>query len=246
MEETRSKKWLLVSDLDGTLTDDDGEMRALEELGIHVALVVNSSRPRDSVLRTLDLLPAGVRVDGLITAMGTEVMVEGVDRPDWMARFDGWDRGPIDEFMERRGILPHRPEFQGAYKASYHVEPSRWEEFRLKVLDLVPGSVVVTSGDSDFDVLPATAGKDKAAEWVARQMGFDPSRVIVAGDSGNDLAMFHALRMAIAVANSRPELIESADPERTYFSTQPHALGVIEGLRHWGALPAGKGKEAIL
>ena len=94
MEETR-RQWLLVSDLDGTLTGHDGGVRALAGLGVHVALVLNSSRPRASVLRTLDLLPAGVRIDGLITAMGTEVMVAGVDRPDWKERFGDWDRRPI-------------------------------------------------------------------------------------------------------------------------------------------------------
>ncbi|QJE94533.1 HAD-IIB family hydrolase [Luteolibacter luteus] len=240
MEETRSRQWLLVSDLDGTLTGHDGGVSSLSELGVRVALVLNSSRPRASVLRTLALLPTGLKIDGLITAMGTEVMVDGVDRNDWTEKFRGWDRRPVDAFMESVGMLPHRPEHQGVYKASYHVPAERWQEFRRRVLDLVPASVVVTSGESDFDVLPAAAGKDKATAWVARLMGFDPSRVIVAGDSGNDVDMFNAARMAIAVSNSRHELIDRVNPAKTYFASQPSALGVIEGLRHWGALPDGK------
>jgi HAD superfamily hydrolase (TIGR01484 family) len=243
MEETRRTQWLLVSDLDGTLTGHDGGVRALAGLGVKVALVLNSSRPRASVMRTLDLLPAGIRHEGLITAMGTEVMVAGVDRADWTERFNDWNRHPIDEFMGRMGILPHRPEYQGKYKASYHVPADRWQEYRRKALDLMPGSVVVTSGESDFDILPAAAGKDKAATWVARVMGFDPSKVIVAGDSGNDVDMFNAARMAIAVSNAREELVDRVNPAKTYFAAQPHALGVIEGLRYWGALPAKEGAE---
>jgi HAD superfamily hydrolase (TIGR01484 family) len=237
MEEKRRTRWLLVSDLDGTLTGHDGGVGALAGLGVQVALVLNSSRPRASVLRTLALLPSGLRVDGLITAMGTEVMVEGSDCQEWTERFKDWDRVPIDALMERAGILPHRPEHQGRYKASYHVPAERWQEFRRRVLDLAPGSVVVTSGESDFDVLPAAAGKDKAAAWVARLMGFDPSRVIVAGDSGNDVDMFNSARMAIAVGNAREELVDRVNPAKTYFAARPHALGVIEGLRYWGALP---------
>lgn len=233
----------MVSDLDGTLTGHDGGVRDLAGLGVQVALVLNSSRPRASVVRTLDLLPSGLGFDGLITAMGTEIMVAGLDRPDWTEKFKDWDRRPIDGFMEHLGVLPHLPEHQAKYKASYHVPADRWQEFRRRVLDLVPGSIVVTSGKSDFDVLPAAAGKDKASAWVARLMGFDPSRVIVAGDSGNDVDMFNSARMGIAVSNARVELIDRINPAKTYFATQPHALGVIEGLRYWGALPAAPGKE---
>lgn len=242
MEEARCRKWMLVSDLDGTLTGHDGGLRALAGLGVQLALVLNSSRPRASVCQTLELLPTGLKIDGLITAMGTEIMVAGEEQVEWTEKFKDWNRRPLDELMARSGIMPHRQEFQGRYKASYHVPADRWQEFRRRVLDLVPGSVVVTSGASDFDVLPAAAGKDKAAAWVARLMGFDPSRVIVAGDSGNDLDMFNAARMAIAVANSRPELLDRANRSRTFFATLPHALGVIEGLGYWGALPASNGK----
>ena len=102
---------------------------------------------------------------------------------------------------------------------------------------------IVTSGESDFDVVPAAAGKRKAAAWAAHTLGYHSSRIIVAGDSGNDLDMFAGARMAIAVANSRMELVEKADPKTTYFADQSHAQGVIEGLRHWGALPETDGKE---
>lgn len=237
MEEATSKRWLLISDLDGTLTGDDGGAAAMTKLGIRVTLVLNSSRPRHSVLRTLEDLPKDLRVAGLITAMGTEIMLHGLDMPNWPERFASWDRRPVDELMERHGILPHRPEFQARYKASYHAPADRWHDLRSRVLRVAPESQIVTSGESDFDVLPAAAGKRNAASWVARTMGFPSSRIVVAGDSGNDLDMFAGARMAIAVANSRAELTEKADPATTYFADQPHARGVIEGLRHWGALP---------
>ena len=72
--------------------------------------------------------------------------------------------------------------------------------------------------------------------WVAARLGIPPERLIVAGDSGNDLAMFHAAGKAIAVGNARDELLERADPLRTFIARGPRAWGLIEGLRHWGAI----------
>ncbi len=236
MEDQEMVRWLLVSDVDGTLTGSDEGVAALAGIGIQVSLVLNGSRPRESVLRTLELLPLTLRVDGLISAMGTEICLAGADQPEWIDHFRDWDRGPVDEFMEKAGVVPHLPEMQSRYKASFAVPAERWPYFRRKILDLSPRSQVVTSGNSDFDVIPSAAGKDNATRWVARKLGFDSSRVIVAGDSANDLAMFNAVRMAIAVGNARPELIERADPNRTYFAREESAFGVIEGLKHWGAI----------
>lgn len=246
MADQNSSRWLLVSDVDGTLTGNDGGVRALAGLGGQVSLVLNSSRPRASVAETLHRLPSCLRVEGLITGMGTEVFLMGSDQEDWTSSFRDWDRRPVDEFMGKLGIMPHRPEFQARYKASFSVPAERWPFFRRRVLGIAPGSRVITSGESDFDVIPAKAGKAKAMSWVMRQLGFVPSRVIVAGDSGNDLDMFKAARMGIAVSNARPELVEQVNPAKTYFAALPHALGIVEGLGYWGALPASNRNEETL
>lgn len=236
MADQDSSRWLLVSDVDGTLTGNDEGVRALAGLGVQIALVLNSSRPRASVVDTLERLPPSLRVAGLISGMGTEICLRGADQPEWTRSFRNWDRGRVDGFMSTLGILHHRSELQTPYKASFSVPAHRWSYFRRRVLDICPDSQVITSGESDFDVIPAEAGKDKAMVWVMRRMGFEPSQVIVAGDSGNDLTMFNAARMAIAVGNSRKELVERVDPNRTYFAKEDHGLGVIEGLKHWGAI----------
>src|SRR5690606_33296071 len=165
-----------------------------------------------------------------------EIHLAGEEQEDWSRHFAAWDRGPVDAFMQSHGIAPHLPMMQTPFKASFEVPAERWPYFRQEILDRVPDSQVITSGESDFDVIPAAAGKDKATAWAAAKLGFPPSHVIVAGDSGNDLAMFNAARMAIAVGNARSELIERADADRTYFAAGNHAFGLIEGLKHWGAI----------
>jgi hypothetical protein len=237
MADENLPRWLLVSDVDDTLAGDEGGLAAFSRVARSVVLVLNSSRPKESVLKTLESVPASFRPDGIITALGTEISLAGVEQTDWTGRFDGWNRGPVDDLMRGIGAIPHPPEMQTRFKASYSVPKVRWDEVRGRVLALAPGSRVIASGDSDFDVIPAAAGKDRATLWVAGRLDVPLSRLVVAGDSGNDLAMFDASPRAIAVGNARAELLDRADPARTFFASRPHAWGVIEGLRHWGAIP---------
>lgn len=237
MADPDSPRWLLVSDVDDTLTGDEGGLAAFSREARSVVLVLNSSRPKESVLKTLESVPASFRPQGLITALGTEISLAGVDQCGWTARFDGWHRGPVDDLMREIRAIPHPAEMQTRFKASYAVPKDRWDEVSRRLAAISPGSQVIASGASDFDVIPASAGKDRATLWVAERLGIPLSRLVVAGDSGNDLAMFNASPRAIAVGNARAELRERADRGRTFFATRPRAWGVIEGLRHWGAIP---------
>lgn len=236
MSEKPSPDWLLVSDVDDTFAGDDEGIVAFSEQCGGVRLVLNSSRPLASVRRTLSRFPVVVPVDGIIAGLGTEIMLDGTLRLDWTERFAGWDRAPVDAVMQAAGMTAHPAEMQTAYKASFAVPQGRWRAMKDAVRAAMPGSRVITSGESDFDVIPAAGGKDHSALWVAARLGISPDRLIVAGDSGNDLAMFHAAGKAIAVGNARPELITAADPWRTHFATAPRAWGLIEGLRQWGAI----------
>lgn len=237
MEDRCSSRWLLVSDVDDTLAGDDRGLSDFARDCGEVLLVLNSSRPRASVLRTLERFPPGLRVDGVITALGTEILLNGADPAEWTAGFKGWSRRSVDQLMERAGVSAHASEFQTALKASFSVPRVRWQELSREVLAIAPASRIIVSGESDFDVIPAAAGKDRAMLWLTRHLGVSLERLVVSGDSGNDLAMFDASPRAIAVGNARTELLEKADPDRTYFARGDRARGVIEGLRHWGAIP---------
>lgn len=236
MEERTISPWLLISDVDDTLLGDAGGLDAFSRECSRILLVLNSSRPAASLGRTFDALADRLRLDGRITAMGTEIEIGGRIRGEWQEQFGDWDRRPVDRLMEQAGMTPHAGEMQTRFKASFAVPRGRWGEIREAVLAVLPESKVITSGESDFDVIPIEAGKDKAALWVAEQLGVPASRWGVAGDSANDLAVFQIAPRAIAVGNSRQELLRNADPHRTYHATRSHAWGLIEGLRRWGAL----------
>ncbi len=231
-----SAKWLLVTDVDDTLDGDRGALRDFAKRCRSVLLVLNSSRPRASVQRTLEGFPEELEIRGLITALGTEVMLGGEDRAEWRRRFGGWDRDLVVETVTAAGGIPHAAEMQAPYKASFAVPRQRWREVEAGLLERAPGVRTILSGESDFDVVPASAGKGEATLYVADRLGVPRERLIVAGDSGNDLSMFEVAAMAVAVGNARRELIEAADPVRTYFARAPRAAGLSEGLLHWGAL----------
>ena len=232
-----SPQWLFVTDVDDTLTGDWPSLLEFSKVGSPLLLVLNSSRPHRSVCGTLETLPADLRIDGLVTALGTEIEIAGTPCAEWAERFAEWDRAAVDALLESVGFSPHPAGMQTPCKASYAVPRNRWDEMRARIFEHVPDTQVITSGESDFDVIPRAAGKGAATLHVAAALGIDRDRLIVAGDSGNDLSLFAVADRAIAVGNARPELIEAADPAHTYFARAHSAAGLLEGLRHWGALP---------
>ncbi|WP_425050189.1 HAD family hydrolase [Psychromarinibacter sp. S121] len=237
---TPARPWLLVSDIDDTLT---GDPAAMEALGKAMAadrdrlwFAVNSSRPAGSVAETLaTVFPPALQPDGVITALGTEIAWQGAPLEGWEQRFHGWPHDRIFATLERLGHRPHAEVYQTPRKVSFAVPPDAQGAARDALADY--DCTVIASGSDDFDVIPTAGGKDKAALFLTRYLGLDPDDLIVAGDSGNDLAMFRVSHMGIAVRNARSELLDALVPGTFHHAQAPHAGGVLEGLRHYGALP---------
>ena len=127
----------------------------------------------------------------------------------------------------------------------------------------VSGRVIV-SGHGDVDVLPARAGKGNAIAHLLTtaaspaglsapplRLALTPStRVVVCGDSGNDIDMFELTILGavpgfqidgIAPSNAMPELAQylaAAGPKggRSFRAGSRCAAGVLEGLAHLGFL----------
>ena len=234
-------RWLLVSDIDDTLTGDEAALADLGEVlrrhrdGIAVAL--NSSRPASSVRRTLtQLFPKAFPVDAVITALGTEIAIGGTMLSGWTDRFAGWPRDRIAKMVVALGYTPHDAEFQTPWKASFAIPAQAWGDVTAALEAENLPCRVITSGSSDFDIIPPSAGKDAAALFLASHMGVPRSRLVVAGDSGNDLALFSVAARAIAVGNARRELFSAMPIDVSYHASLHHAAGVREGLTHFGLL----------
>lgn len=228
-------RWLLVTDVDGTLTGDQIALAdLLDAVGDRISIVLNSSRPVDSVRRTLLGFPGSWMPDGIIGALGTEMELEG--RPDrlWGRRWGSWDRRIVDDTMRRLGFEPHDEEFQTPLKASFEVPRGDRDRARRELAEAGTGATVLVSGDSDFDVVPPGAGKGPAARHAAAVLGFDEDRVATAGDALIDVDMLE-FGHGILVGNATAEA-DAAAPERVLRAGAQFAAGVAEGLRAVGAL----------
>jgi len=242
MGERDHDQWLIVSDIDDTLTGDREALArlwaAIQPFRGTIRLALNSSRPSASVDKTIrEYFPADFAPDAIITGLGTEIRAGNGFIADWSRRFETWPRQEIVDLVLGFGHKPHADEFQTLGKASFAV-PDRVAVDRLLAALSTRGLPVraLYTGESDLDLIAPEAGKDRAMVFLAQHFNVPSGRLIAAGDSGNDLAMFQAADHAIAVGNARRELRHAAPRYKTYFARAPHAAGVLEGLQAFGVL----------
>jgi hydroxymethylpyrimidine pyrophosphatase-like HAD family hydrolase len=196
-------------------------------------MVPNSSRPLASLDSSWEQLDIGFVFPAQVGALGTEVTIGGEDT-GWSDRFTGFDRAPIDRIMTGMGYKTNGDEFQTPLKASFDVPRQDWE-WITATLRRQMAVGIVTSGDSDFDVIPSEAGKAAPMGYLADHFGIAPDHIVAAGDSMNDLSMLVAAAHRIVVANAEPALIRSTRGS-AFLSTRPYAGGVAEGLDAFGLL----------
>lgn len=236
--------WLLVSDVDDTLTGDDEALGRLaaawEQASGTLTVVYNSSRPCASIRQTI----AGGRglpmPDIIIGALGTEI--EDGRTGQRLAGYEDlltlhWEREEVDALARSLGFVSHAAEYQTPLKASYDVDgEADYHRFLDGLAKRGLRAKVVFSNRIKLDVVPEAAGKGRAIRYLAGRLDVADDHVVVAGDSGNDIDMFVAPFRGIVVGNADADL-RALRGDTIYFAGGYHAAGVLEGLRHWGALP---------
>ena len=89
---------------------------------------------------------------------------------------------------------------------------------------------IIPSHEKFIDIVPVQAGKAAAIRFEAARRGMSDDRVIVAGDSGNDLDMLSRFENAVLPANALAELDGLAS---VYRSSLKHAAGVLDGVQYY-------------
>ncbi len=210
-----------------------------------VVLVYNTGRLIDDVL---NLIAQGVLPEPhyIISGVGTHiynyqdhcVVKEFNDVLD-----DGWDLVKAEKIVQgiNHPISEQPSRFQHAYKRSYFFHGATPELIAQIEEDFKTAKMhvnVVYSGDKFLDILPQFANKGNALQWLLGTLHIDTHQVLVAGDSGNDAAMFDLKDIkGIVVSNAHEELYQYTKYKKVYHTEQEKSDGVIEGLIYYGVLP---------
>ncbi|WP_147677574.1 HAD-IIB family hydrolase [Algibacter pacificus] len=247
---------LLSFDIDNTLIEFNTHKSNFRKIwqtyksGQKALLAYNTGRLVDDVINLIQkgTLP---KPDYIISGVGTHiydynkkcVVKEFNDVLD-----DGWNLELVEEIIQNiDGPINEQPsKYQHDYKRSYYFHNasdaviSEIENIFVKAnMDIN----VVYSQEQYLDILPKWANKGNALQWLLKKLNLSASQALVAGDSGNDSAMFDMEDIkGIVVANAHEELYKYTKYRQIYHAEKDYGDGVIEGLVYYGVLP----EEAIV
>lgn len=234
---------LFITDIDNTLIGDDDSLHRLldllEENRHRLAWGVATGR---SVGLTLDAMTEyNIPIpDVLICSVGTEIFYGPDLRLDkgWQQHISyRWQPEKIKQVLGGVSFLTFQEaEGQRSHKISYYMaDDYDYLAWVYHVLDEARLHCEVIYSHGQFlDILPSRASKGKAIDYVMDKFGFPPRFVMVSGDSGNDEDMLLGQTRGLVVGNYAQELEKLKGKPRIYFSKEPYAAGIIDGLHHFG------------
>ncbi len=263
---------ILATDLDRTLLPngswpaDPGAIELFNELTQKHDVLVVYVTGRNLQLSENAIKEYGIRYpDVLIGDVGTSI--RKYEQGQWH-HDRGWDTyvkktSPRwDAEVVRKavsgidGLTEQEREHCGPFKQSYYVDHNNKEAILQQVDQRIKGKydeVIIYSYDSQtgnglLDLLPQSATKQTALEYIADEFGASKTDVVFCGDSGNDVFPLTAGFSGVLVRNADEQLVtnvkqaQETNPElRIYFARGGfkdlngyYTSGVIEGAYHYG------------
>ena len=239
---------LFSSDIDGTVAGNSEAEARFADFWDHLdpetrpLLVYNSGRLVDDIrdfLPTTNLPAADILIGGVGTMLQSDSY--GHHREAFEAALGrNFDAEAIHELMREVEGASLQPDiYQHGLKSSWYLHDATEDMLAgIEAKLAVEGHEVkiVYSSSRDLDILPRRAGKGAALQFLADALGIGLDEMLVAGDTGNDAAMFEVPDIrGIVVGNAKPELRALARTRPDVFQAVAHeADGVLEGFAHFG------------
>eukprot|EP01060_Flectonema_neradi_P037383 TRINITY_DN7513_c1_g2_i1.p1 TRINITY_DN7513_c1_g2~~TRINITY_DN7513_c1_g2_i1.p1 ORF type:complete len:246 (+),score=54.47 TRINITY_DN7513_c1_g2_i1:44-781(+) len=242
-----SEKIVLASDLDGTWIRGSGEAKkklysAVEANRDRITLVYATGRTLESVSKLdIPLLPVP---DYYICEVGTAIYnsdktpLKSIQ--SWIS--EKWPEGTqakVQQLLEGIPGLTSQDEVQTS-RMSFDYKKDVFPAGKAAEIVTAAGFDVIDSHDRYFDVLPLGVSKGPVLLQLLKHLNTDPSKLIIAGDSGNDTSMFMLGEFGshgILVGNAHSDLKEAIkDCKNVVAAKGEGTVGVYEGLVRLGVL----------
>ncbi len=238
----RAPALVLATDLDGTFLGGDDHQRAalyqeLNERADELVLVFVTGRDLDFIAELVEQ-PGMPRPDMIVGDVGTTV-VHGhdfspvADVQDWIdQRWNGANEQVL-ALLDGEPGLELQP-VMGSRRVSYYYDPAVLRRATIEKVEDA-GFDVILSADVFFDVLPRGVAKGPTLLRLVDARDLPDDRVLVAGDTMNDLSLFHTGLRGVAVGNSEPALVDAiADLPDVHHSEHPGCAGIADAIEHFG------------
>ncbi|MEM1227289.1 MAG: HAD-IIB family hydrolase [Planctomycetota bacterium] len=237
---------IIMTDLDNTLTGDEASLEEFIELmqtaGRDVGFGIDTGRSLPDAMALIDQLGLP-RPDVLSTAAGTELYYGASLTPDlsWrhQIRFQ-WKPHLVREVLQDvDGLYLQKAHEQSEFKVSYRIDPKvirSVHPLRKRLREAGLRVKTILSLGSFLDVIPIRGGSELSLRHLAYRWGFEPERLLVAGDCGNDEGMLKGGTLGVVVGNYSAELEKLRRLPRIYFAEGRHAQGILEGIEYYNFL----------
>lgn len=232
---------VLATDLDGTfLGGPEPARRALYDAlaaRSDAMLVFVTGRDLAFIRRLLDT-PGMPRPDYVIGDVGTTVVdgrefapVEPI-QAEIRHRWNDAGERVRQMLADEPGLTLQPTPFE--CRVSYWYEPGRLRPTTVSRIEEA-GFDCLTSADTFLDVLPRGIAKGPTLTRLVETAGLPAARVLVAGDTLNDLSLFRTGYRGVAVGNAEPKLLAALRGNDTvYLSPHPGAAGIADAITHFG------------
>ena len=255
-------EYVLVSDLDGTLTGDKEGIRQFNKIMLShrekFYLVYSSGRFKESILSVIEKEKL-IQPDAIISNMGTEIYYA----PNWDMDKEwekiigkNWNKEEIASILSRFYLQPQP--YEKKFVIPYYIEE---ESIAKKVREILKGhrvkiictrgfqlqkmikAPVISSAPVAFsvfseklylDIVPECAGKGNAAKYIRNKKSLS---IICCGDAENDENMLKISNYGILVGNTSIRLKSKLSKcSNIYLAKSYYAKGVIEGLKFYSVI----------
>ncbi|HEX9036329.1 MAG TPA: Cof-type HAD-IIB family hydrolase [Ktedonobacterales bacterium] len=221
----------------------------LSELGLHGAQIVcNGAALMDGDSGCV-VSAWPLEFDLLSAALATICNIAPDQATAWYstdAIFTDAPVGPLDDILAsyHEPSVRHVSALDGALPPALKLlltgDPDHLRQLRDHLTAALGGQATVMRTTADFvEIVSPEVSKGRALTALAAQLGINRDSIVAIGDGENDLSLFDASGMGIAMGNAMPALLRRADA----VTATANELGVVHALTALGMSSRGDGDK---